>query len=144
MEERLELILQHYKLSASRLADLLDVQRSGISHILSGRNKPSFDFLVRLLSHFPELDANWLLNGKGSMLRAESDAIPAESSLFDDSREEVTKSTGKPPNDTPETSMNIEKENVYKSKQPATAEGKDVESVMILYTDGTFRKYKQE
>ena len=69
MEERLEYLIQHYEITASKLADLLDVQRSGISHILAGRNKPSYDFLIRLLDHFPEIDANWLLTGAGSMYK---------------------------------------------------------------------------
>ena len=62
---RLQEIMDFYQLSASALADKIGVQRSSISHILSGRNKPSLEFVMKVLSSFPEVDLYWLLNGKG-------------------------------------------------------------------------------
>jgi len=56
--------------TATRLADDLGVQRSGISHILSGRNQPSYDFMVKLLSRFPDINAEWLILGKGNMYKS--------------------------------------------------------------------------
>src|SRR5512133_3882839 len=70
MKDRLLQIINRLGYSATRLADEIDVQRSGISHILSGRNQPSFDFLVKLLNKFPEIDAQWLLLGKGEMIKS--------------------------------------------------------------------------
>lgn len=64
--KRLEELLQYYSLSASALADRIGVQRSSISHLLSGRNKPSLDFVMRVVKTFPEVNLYWLLNGKGS------------------------------------------------------------------------------
>ncbi len=64
--ERLQKIINYYGLSASSFADKIGVQRSSISHILSGRNKPSLDFVMKILSSFPEVDLYWLLNGKGN------------------------------------------------------------------------------
>lgn len=57
--------MEYYSISASGLADKISVQRSSISHILSGRNKPSLEFVMKVLSSFPEVDLYWLLNGKG-------------------------------------------------------------------------------
>ena len=54
-------------LKSSKLADNIGVNRATISHILSGRNKPSIDFLQKLLSSYPELNANWLISGVGDM-----------------------------------------------------------------------------
>jgi transcriptional regulator with XRE-family HTH domain len=54
-------------LKSSALADNIGVNRATISHILSGRNKPSIDFLQKLLSNYPELNANWLISGVGYM-----------------------------------------------------------------------------
>ncbi|MCH7524064.1 MAG: helix-turn-helix transcriptional regulator, partial [Bacteroidetes bacterium] len=51
--------------SASSFAEKIGVQRSSISHILSGRNKPSLDFILKVLSSYPEVELYWLLNGKG-------------------------------------------------------------------------------
>ena len=65
--KRLLEIMDFYNLSASNLADKIGVQRSSISHILSARNKPSLEFVMKLLSSFPEVDLYWLLNGKGQL-----------------------------------------------------------------------------
>ena len=64
--ERLELLLQHYDLNASAFADKIQVQRSSISHLLSGRNKPSLEFVLKVVKSFPEVNLYWLLNGKGT------------------------------------------------------------------------------
>lgn len=65
MNKRLQQFLELENLSPARLADLLGVQRSGMSHILSGRNKPGFDFIQKLLNKFPDLSADWFITGKG-------------------------------------------------------------------------------
>ena len=64
--ERLAKIMSHYELTAAAFAERIEVQRSGISHILSGRNKPSLDFVLKVVRTFPEVDLYWLLNGRGS------------------------------------------------------------------------------
>lgn len=67
--DRLAQVIAHYELTASAFAERIDVQRSGISHILSGRNKPSLDFVLKVVRAFPEVDLYWLLNGKGEFPR---------------------------------------------------------------------------
>jgi len=64
--QRLEKILKYYGLSASAFADKIAVQRSTISHLLSGRNKPSLEFVLKVVKSFPEVNLYWLLNGKGT------------------------------------------------------------------------------
>lgn len=56
------------QLTASKFADAIGVQRSSISHILSGRNKPSLELINKILEHFEQVNADWLLLGKGSMI----------------------------------------------------------------------------
>lgn len=63
----IEEILKVYNINASELADKIDVQRSGISHILSGRNKPSIDFILKLKDQFPDIEWNYLMKGEGPM-----------------------------------------------------------------------------
>src|SRR5690606_4595485 len=63
---RLQKILQFYDISAATFAEAIDVGRSSISHILSGRNKPSLDFVMKVVQTYPEVELYWLLNGKGS------------------------------------------------------------------------------
>ena len=64
--KRLESLLEYYDLNASSFADKIGVQRSSLSHLLSGRNKPSLDFILKILEVFPEVDLYWILNGKGT------------------------------------------------------------------------------
>ena len=65
MTERIKQIMSHFNLTPASLADEIGVPRSSISHLLSGRNKPSLDFVLKLVKRFPEINLYWLLNGKG-------------------------------------------------------------------------------
>lgn len=71
MDEKLRKLMKHEGLNSSRLAEVLGIQASGISHIMSGRNKPSYDFLLKLLQRFPQINPDWLLLDKGPMYRDE-------------------------------------------------------------------------
>ncbi|MDO5607432.1 MAG: helix-turn-helix transcriptional regulator [Capnocytophaga sp.] len=62
---RLQQIIDYYGLTASAFADSLDIQRSSISHLLSERNKPSLDFILKLVETYPEVDIYWITKGKG-------------------------------------------------------------------------------
>lgn len=68
---RLQRIMDYYDLNASALADGLGVLRSSISHLLSERNKPSLDFVLKIVDKYPEVDLYWLLYGKGSFPKEE-------------------------------------------------------------------------
>jgi transcriptional regulator with XRE-family HTH domain len=76
---RLEKILNYYGLSAAVFADKIGVQRSSISHLLSGRNKPSLEFVMKVVRAFPAVNLYWLLNGKG-VFPAKSETSPAPKS----------------------------------------------------------------
>ena len=69
---RLQKIFEYYDLNASAFADKIDVGRASISHLLSGRNKPSLDFVMRVVKTFPEVELYWLLNGKGEFPKEDS------------------------------------------------------------------------
>lgn len=69
MNVRLGQFMRAENLTAAKLAEILQVQASGISHLLSGRNKPNFDFIARMLRMFPNLNPDWLINGDGPMYR---------------------------------------------------------------------------
>ena len=64
--KRLQQILDYYGVSATAFSEELDFNRSTISHLLSGRNKPSLEFVMKVLQKYPEVELYWLLNGKGS------------------------------------------------------------------------------
>lgn len=93
MQERILLLMKSFGMNPTEFADEIGVQRSSISHILSGRNNPSLDLVTKILNRFPEIDSNWLVLGKGSLVvksgdKSEQDVNNKTSkpskSLFDD------------------------------------------------------------
>jgi transcriptional regulator with XRE-family HTH domain len=70
--KRLDILLAHYGMSAASFSDKIGIQRSSVSHLLSGRNKPSLDFILKIIATFPEVDLYWLLSGDGNLLREET------------------------------------------------------------------------
>lgn len=136
MKARLLRVLNHLGYSATKFADEINVQRSGISHILSGRNQPSYDFLVKILTRFPEINAEWLLLGTGNM--------------FKDKQEE-SHSTVLPKNEPDLFSPSLPfRENEINDKTINSPQVTNVnfpvvpiESVLILKQDGTFDIYQQ-
>ena len=76
MDKRLQQFLDAENISQSQLADTLGVARAGISHILSGRNRPGFDFLESMAIHYPQISMDWLLTGKGRMYKDAASAPP--------------------------------------------------------------------
>ena len=62
--ERVKKVMDDHGLSSSQMADKIGVQRSAISHILSGRNKPSLDFILKILNTFSDVSSEWLLTGQ--------------------------------------------------------------------------------
>lgn len=66
MLERIKLLIDHLELTVSAFADAVGVQRSSISHLLKGRNKPSLDFVMKVAQTYPQVDLYWLLYGQGS------------------------------------------------------------------------------
>ena len=80
LNSRVQKIINYSELSSSEFADEIGVQRSNISHVLSGRNKPSLDFLMKIKDRFPEIQWEWLIEGKGSMVFSEDEAASTPSS----------------------------------------------------------------
>lgn len=75
--QRLEKVINYYGLSASAFADKITVQRSTISHLLTGRNKPSLEFVLKVVKSFPEVNLYWLLNGKGTFPASQKEPAPS-------------------------------------------------------------------
>jgi transcriptional regulator with XRE-family HTH domain len=73
MKDRLQQILKNERLTPARFAELVGVQRSSVSHILSGRNKPSLDFLQKILTNFEHINPDWLISGNCTYKRSSID-----------------------------------------------------------------------
>ena len=69
INDRFTKILEYSGFTASEFADEIDVQRSSISYIISGRNKPSLEFIVKIKNRFPEISWDWIILGQGEMLQ---------------------------------------------------------------------------
>ena len=115
--KRLQKVIDFYGESASSFSEKIGVQRSSISHILSGRNKPSLDFVMKILDTFPEVELYWLLNGKGNFPSTTSSDIPE---IPFEEKIEVPKNITPPANN------------------------KTIERIVIFYTDGTFKNFNKE
>ncbi len=76
MREKLLNLMKEEGLTSSRLAELLGIQPSGISHILKGRNNPSLDFIQKILRRFPRINPDWLILGEGEMYRDSVESVP--------------------------------------------------------------------
>lgn len=125
--KRLKEIFDYYELSASSFADKIDVGRASISHVLSGRNKPSLDFVMKVVSTFEEVELYWLLNGKGS--------FPASS-------EKKTEQTEKPIQE-PQVEQRLTTDLFDQIEQSNTSsQEKIIKKVIIFYNDGSFEAYQ--
>lgn len=93
LNERISKVIEYSQFTPSEFADEIDVQRSSISHITSGRNKPSLEFIIKIKSRFPELLWDWLVTGEGEMLKTE---LPETKIIEEQPEEEHVKTTPLP------------------------------------------------
>lgn len=138
--KRLEILMDHFGMNASLFADKIGVQRSSISHLLSGRNKPSLDFILKILDIFPDVNLYWILNGKGNLLKDEidfSETLQTKTNadltpiLSQDSLKEDT--SGK-------ESEVILSRNKSTTLQNSTTDP-EIVKIVFFYKDGTFKDF---
>lgn len=130
LKDRIQEILIRNNLSAASFADEIGVQRSGISHILSGRNKPSYDLIERILKRFPDINPEWFIMGNGPVERTggsqviqleQKSLFPEHEPVKTDETETITASDAK--------------------KQSRKQSKKEVKMICVFYTDNTVEKY---
>ena len=93
MREKLLNLMKEENLTSSRLAELLGIQPSGISHILKGRNNPSLDFIQKILRRFPQVNPDWLILGEGEMYRPQRETSSGQQGNQQENRGELATST---------------------------------------------------
>ncbi|MFC5195170.1 MULTISPECIES: helix-turn-helix domain-containing protein [Bizionia] len=125
--KRLEKVIKFYDETASSFAEKVGVQRSSISHILSGRNKPSLDFVMKVLEAFPDVELYWLLNGKGTFPKSETKIL-----------ETPTPSSNLASNKNSEIPSNQISEEL---KTRPSNSNKEIDRIVIFYKDGTFQNF---
>ncbi|WP_010520918.1 helix-turn-helix domain-containing protein [Aquimarina agarivorans] len=142
---RLQKILSHYELSASAFAEKMGVGRSSISHIISGRNKPSLEFVLHILENFEAVTFDWLMYGKGNFPKTDQTAPD----LFSEKEKNIENITtvNKPVKNNSEdlfsNTSNISNEEKLKESNNTTPPIKSsIERIVIFYTNGSFKEYK--
>ena len=116
-------VMEHYGLTVSAFADTVGVQRSSVSHLLNGRNKPSLDFVMKLVDAYPEVDLYWLLNGTGSFPRADG---PKKSPTLNFPDDTITEEP---------------RETKISSPEKPKASQKEPVRIVMFYNDGTFQSF---
>ena len=145
LQDSILIILRELGINHSKFADEIGVQRSSISHVLSGRNKPSFEFLQKLFQAYPKINADWLIIGREPMFLPSNEqgvsAISDKSFVHGESNSsEALELGGEQKNqvlrseDSPSYGKGVSEISI-----PRGSEG--IDTVLILYKDGSFREY---
>lgn len=135
---KLQTILDYYGLTASAFADKIGVQRSSLSHLLSGRNKPSLEFVMKITDVFKEVDLYWLLQGKGEFPKSEEKVTSTP--IMNNSKDYLLEE--KLVSDKNETVENLIKQDNLEST--SNIEQSPIEKIVIFYKNGTFKSYQPE
>ena len=149
--KRIQKIMNHYAISAAAFADYMGVGRSSISHILSGRNKPSLDFVMKIVEAYKEVDLQWLLYGKGTFPKPENAPQKAQSTLPPIQKAITLTDTAQLPkdqdlfSDTPKSKQEItnviETPSIKDHSKEVVKTDHQIDRIVIFYADGTFDSY---
>lgn len=144
MRERILKIMEREGLTPSKFAEAIGIQRSAMSHIISGRNNPSLDVLLKILERFTYIESDWLLFGKGGMTK--ENALP-EPVLIGNTPKNTAEVQGKPEyrqEIAVETPVNGYKQPVIEKIICQDKPSKSVSKIMIFYSDNTFDTFVPE
>jgi len=145
MKRRIEKIMEENSLSASQFADKIGVPRSGLSHVLKGRNNPSLDYVLKIIDSFPDVDSNWLLTGKVGEKKDNTnnlkEDIEKENSKLSHKNDTILKSK----ENKIEIKQDIKEEDIpYYNTSQQKEIPKEVDKIVFFYKDGSFKEYKNK
>lgn len=129
--QRIEEIRNLHQLSAAAFAAQIGVQRSAMSHILSGRNKPSLEFLIKIYEAFDDIALDWLILGTPSTLPTQTKTKPLDQDIFDESKNIPQKTK----DELPETDHPTTNQSIPSPKRESPSE------IIYLYADGSFERF---
>ena len=147
MNKRLLQFLSAENISQSQFADTIGVARASVSHIIAGRNKPGFDFIENMSRHYPTLNLDWLIMGKGRMYKDGIQHNSFTDNLFDIPDEEAPQ-----PRETPQTEATPAQSAVQEAKpistktidisQQQSINKRVIDKIVVFYNDGTYQELK--
>lgn len=149
MHDRLNQFLSMEKISPARFAEMLGIQRSGVSHLLSGRNKPSWEFLQKMLTTFPDINSEWLILGTGRPYKSDSpksEILPSapsytEEGLFQTIESDAQTSVEQPFQTDYNRSYRAENRKFEEETDDTPAEcGKKIARIIVFFNDGTYEE----
>lgn len=155
MKDQILKIIEAEGLTPAKFADEIGVQRSSISHIISGRNKPSYDFIIKIIQRYRGINAEWLLTGKGPMIKSSDNLNSAKKTLFDDENDTIKtdakdKSVDVKKNENELIKVdNTNKSNSFQLENTDKNTSDDLKFtnvnndnfILVFYKDGTYRKF---
>lgn len=144
MRERIKMVMDQEGLTPAKFAEEIGIQRSAMSHIMNGRNNPSLDVLVKILERFTYVDSDWLLFGKGNMMRSQ---VQNEPDLFTNTpinRPEVQVVPENRKEIRVDTPVNTMKQPVIERIIQEEKPSRNVSKIMIFYSDNTFDTFVPE
>lgn len=151
MNKRLEQFLKAENISQSQFADKIGVARASVSHILAGRNKPGYDFLLNISKHYPSLNLEWLITGKGKMYSGSIAAPAAATTLFDDDDDtaQIRQKTSAPKDEADTVGILQKRQTPDASKAIATdtttqntEHKRNISRIVIFFDDNTYQELK--
>ena len=146
MRERIRKIIDNEQLTSTKFADIISVQRSSVSHILSGRNNPSLEVVQKILTSFSTLNSEWLLFGRGQMYKNQEDK---QSKIFEEEQksQKIEKEKKKEKIKEP-TNVKSDKEEDNSQKENNSAYSTNLnssvaktEKIIIFNSDKTYVEY---
>jgi len=144
LKDRIIKFIESENITPSVFADKIGVQRSSISHILSGRNNPSYEFILKILNHYQNLNAEWLLTGTGDIYKTIPITNP-KVNLFEHESNPSEKRLPEVKSATP-TSEQSEQPSLQSiaEKGSEPEQNKRIDKIIIFYADKTFSQYFPE
>lgn len=143
MKDRIVKIMERERMGQAQFASAIGIQRAAMSHIISGRNNPSLDVMLKILHRYPQLNPDWLLFGKGEMLRSTDSSVeqaedqaktPPQLHLMADDHVEVS-----------QAALNTEREPSEKQMAISVEKtSKTVSRIMVFYSDNTYDTFVPE
>ena len=141
MNSRLQQFLSAENISQSQFADTIGVARASVSHILAGRNRPGFDFIERMAKHFPSLNLEWLITGKGRMYKGDFEHILVPVPVTEESPNDTTEESLFPEPETVKTARIIERNALGKTSQRSIKQ-RSISRIIVFYDDNSFEELK--
>lgn len=149
--KQLQKIMHHFGLSTTELADKILVPKATISHLISERNKPSLEFIMKLHTTFPTLNLEWLIYEKEPFLVTEIhqktiEKDQNETDVLDEILEIETVNEIENENESENQKEEIEPKNINQNitenpKNILSFQSKEIDCIVIFYNDGSFKKY---